>query len=88
MLTRAKDIHEADSSNSDSGTYVVSEHLRLMGDLTLQLLAPIDVTESKIRVAHGALYNLKGTLPSDVLDKNFVKRTSFSGPEQKKDAAV
>uniref|UniRef100_A0A0E0P9Z1 DUF1618 domain-containing protein n=1 Tax=Oryza rufipogon TaxID=4529 RepID=A0A0E0P9Z1_ORYRU len=52
------------------------------------LLAPIDVTKSKIRVAHGALYKLMGTLPSDVLDKYFVERTSFSGPERTKDAAV
>ncbi|KAF2934279.1 hypothetical protein DAI22_04g151401 [Oryza sativa Japonica Group] len=80
--------YEADSSNSDSGTHAVSEYLRLMGDLTLQLLAPIDVTKSKIRVAHGALYKLMGTLPSDVLDKYFVERTSFSGPERTKDAAV
>uniref|UniRef100_A0A0D9ZLK5 DUF1618 domain-containing protein n=1 Tax=Oryza glumipatula TaxID=40148 RepID=A0A0D9ZLK5_9ORYZ len=51
--------YEADSSNSDSGTHLVSEYLRLMG-----------------------------TLPSDVLDKYFVERTSFSGPERTKDAAV
>uniref|UniRef100_A0A0D9UZF6 DUF1618 domain-containing protein n=1 Tax=Leersia perrieri TaxID=77586 RepID=A0A0D9UZF6_9ORYZ len=58
--------------NDGSGSLAFSESLRLMGDLKLQIFAPIDVIKSKIQAAHGALYSLMGTLPSDALDKYFV----------------